>query len=192
MIVVVDNYDSFVHTLARYLREAGAATRVVRNDATTAASIVADDPSGVVLSPGPRTPDEAGLCLDLLERLPARIPALGVCLGHQCLAQWGGGHIRRALRPLHGAASLVRHDATGLLKDAPHSFEAGRYHSLVATLPEDGPLVANAWSEEGEIMGVRRRDAPWHGVQFHPESVLTPSGRAIIDAFVRLCTEPRA
>lgn len=192
MIVVVDNYDSFVHTLARYLREAGAQTQVVRNDATTAAALVAAAPSGVVLSPGPRTPDEAGLCSELLQQLPAKIPLLGVCLGHQCLAQWGGGRVLRARRPLHGEASPIRHDATGLLQDAPSPFEAGRYHSLAATLPDDGPLVANAWSEEGEIMGVRRRDAPWHGLQFHPESILTPSGRGIVAAFVRLCTEQQS
>ena len=192
MILVINNYDSFVETLARYLREAGEETRLVRNDAADAKSLLAVRPRGVVLSPGPRTPLEAGVCLDLLGRLDPRTPVLGVCLGHQCLGAFAGGATRRAIRPLHGEASLIRHDGTGLLAGLPSPFAAGRYHSLTTTLPETGAFVANAWSEEGEIMGLRRRDAPWHGVQFHPESLLTPSGRAIIGAFAALCREARS
>lgn len=187
MILVVDNYDSFVHTLARYLREAGLETRVVRNDAADAATLAATRPQGVVLSPGPKTPREAGVSMALLDALDAATPVLGVCLGHQCLGAFGGGRTIRARRPLHGEASLVRHDGTGLFQDLPSPLAAARYHSLATTLPEEGAFVANAWSEEGEIMGLRRRDAPWHGVQFHPESLLTPSGRAIVERFAGLC-----
>lgn len=189
MILVIDNFDSFVHTLARYLREEGLATRIVRNDAADAQSLIATAPRGVVISPGPKTPKEAGVSLQLLRRLDPRVPVLGVCLGHQCLGALAGGETRRAVKPLHGEASLIRHDGTGLLADLPSPFAAGRYHSLVTTLPAGDVFVANAWSEEGEIMGLRRLDAPWHGVQFHPESLLTPSGRAIVAAFARLCSE---
>lgn len=186
MIVVIDNYDSFVHTLSRYLREAGAETKIIRNDAGTAAEIISWAPEGIVLSPGPKTPKDAGLCLPLLAALPAVTPLLGVCLGHQCLGEWGGGRTVRARRPLHGEASLIVHDGSGLLAGLPSPFSAGRYHSLAVEAPAEGPLIANAWSEEGEIMGLRRRDAPWHGVQFHPESLLTPAGRNIVEAFVGL------
>jgi anthranilate synthase/aminodeoxychorismate synthase-like glutamine amidotransferase len=189
MILVVDNYDSFVQTLARYVREAGAETTVLRNDAMAAAAMIALKPEAVILSPGPRTPREAGVCLDLLAALPVTIPVLGVCLGCQALAEAFGGRTVRARRPLHGEASLVRHDGTGILHGLSSPIEAGRYHSLIAEIPADGALIANAWSEEGEIMGLRRKSAPWHGVQFHPESLLTPSGRAIIANFLTLCRE---
>jgi anthranilate synthase/aminodeoxychorismate synthase-like glutamine amidotransferase len=142
MILVVDNYDSFVHNIARYLREAGAAVRILRNDAMDADDLVALAPDGVVLSPGPRSPKDAGLCLDLLRRLPATTPVLGVCLGHQCLAEAFGGFTRRAARPLHGEASLITHDGTGLFAGLPSPFPAGRYHSLVVALPDEGPLLA--------------------------------------------------
>lgn len=189
MILVIDNYDSFVQTLARYLREAGAQTRIVRNDAMQAAALIETGPRGVVLSPGPKSPHEAGVCLDLLARLPKTIPVLGVCLGHQALAEAFGGRTIRAMRPLHGEASLIRHDGTGVLCGLASPFEAGRYHSLISEIPEGTGLVANAWSEEGEIMGLRSIDAPWHGVQFHPESMLTPSGRAVVANFLALCGE---
>ncbi len=186
MIVVIDNYDSFVHNLARYLREEGAETRVIRNDAASAGEIIAMKPAGIVLSPGPKTPREAGVCLALLAGLPATTPMLGVCLGHQCLVEVFGGKTLRATRPLHGEASLVRHNAEGIFERLPSPMPAGRYHSLISTLNSDQELVACAWSEEGELMGVRRRSAPWFGVQFHPESLLTPDGRALIRNFVLL------
>lgn len=191
MIVVVDNYDSFVHTLARYVREAGFETRIFRNDAMSADAFLACEAAGFILSPGPKTPRDAGVCLDLLARLPARMPVLGVCLGSQALAEAFGGRTVRAQRPLHGEASLIRHDGSGVLAGLSSPIAAARYHSLVSEIPADGALAVNAWSEEGEIMGLRRRDAPWHGVQFHPESVLTPEGRAIIANFLVLCRESR-
>lgn len=189
MILVVDNYDSFVQTLARYVREAGAETTILRNDAMSAAAMIALEPQAVILSPGPRTPREAGVCLDLLAALPKTIPVLGVCLGCQALAEAFGGRTSRARRPLHGEASLIRHDGTGVLQGLSSPIEAGRYHSLIAEIAPQSALFANAWSEEGEIMGLRHASAPWHGVQFHPESVLTPSGRAIIANFLALRRE---
>ncbi len=189
MILIIDNYDSFVHTLARYMREAGAETRVLRNDAMSARAFAGLGARGVVLSPGPRTPREAGVCLELLSILPKSTPVLGVCLGHQALAEAFGGRTLRARRPLHGEASLIRHDGTGVLAGLGSPFEAGRYHSLIAEIDRDSPLVANAWSEEGEIMGLRHREAPWHGVQFHPESVLTPEGRRIVARFLEICRD---
>lgn len=186
MIVVIDNYDSFVHNLARYLREEGAETRIIRNDAASVSEILAMTPAGIVLSPGPKTPRVAGVCLDLLAALPAATPMLGVCLGHQCLVEAFGGRTVRAERPLHGEASLVRHDRKGIFVGVTSPIAAGRYHSLASTLGGDGELIACAWSEEGELMAVRRRSAPWFGVQFHPESLLTPDGRMLIRNFVAL------
>lgn len=186
MILVIDNYDSFVHNLARYLREEGAETLVIRNDAASASDLVAMAPAGVVLSPGPKTPREAGVCLDLLAALPATTPMLGVCLGHQCLVEAFGGRTMRAARPLHGEASLVHHDGGGVLAGIASPMQAGRYHSLISALGDDDELAACAWSEEREVMAVRRRSAPWFGVQFHPESLLTPDGRAIIRNFLAL------
>jgi len=189
MILVVDNYDSFVHNLARHVRLAGAETRVLRNDALDLVAIEREPPAGVVLSPGPGRPAGAGASLDLLSVLPAQTPALGVCLGCQCLAEAFGGRTVRARRPMHGRASAIRHDGRGLFAGLPETFEAGRYHSLCVEIPEDGPLQACAWSPEGEVMGLRHRTRPLHGVQFHPESLLTPTGRAMVSAFVRLTRE---
>lgn len=189
MILVVDNYDSFVHNLARYLREEGAETLVLRHDERSVSGLLALRPSGIVLSPGPNRPQEAGICLELLARAPARIPLLGVCLGHQCLIEAFGGRTVRARRPLHGESAPIRHDGSGLFAGLANPIAAGRYHSLVGELAPSGALVANAWSEEGEIMGVRRSDAPWHGLQFHPESLLTPEGRRLLRRFVGLTRE---
>ena len=189
MILVIDNYDSFVHNLARYIREAGAQTEVIRNDADDVAGLLARSPAAVILSPGPKTPMEAGVCLDLIEALPAKIPFLGVCLGHQCLVEAFGGETVRSCFPLHGEASDIDHDGTGLFKGLASPLAAGRYHSLVCNLGPDSPLAVNATSADGEIMGVRHRAAPWHGVQFHPESLLTPDGRAIISNFISLARD---
>ena len=191
MILVIDNYDSFVHNLARYLREAGAETRVIRHDAARAPELVAMGADGVVLSPGPKSPKEAGVCLGLLATLSPETPVLGVCLGSQCLVEAFGGRTTRAKAPLHGEASRIRHDGGGIFAGIPSPIEAGRYHSLISMLGDDPELVATAWSEEGEVMGVRRRSAPWFGLQFHPESLLTPSGRALIANFVALTTGGR-
>lgn len=190
MILVIDNFDSFVHNLARYVREEGVETLVVRNDAADAKSLAAMQPSGIIISPGPKTPREAGVSLALIEALPSDVPLFGVCLGHQCLVEAMGGATSHARRPLHGEASRIRHDGDGVFRGLPSPLEAGRYHSLISRLPDGGPLVANAWSEEGELMGVRHVAAPWHGVQFHPESLLTPHGRAMIRTFLEM-TEGR-
>lgn len=184
MILIVDNYDSFVHNLARYFRQAGAATRIVRNDSATVEECLAMRPSGVIISPGPKTPKAAGVSLSLLEALPPATPFLGVCLGHQCLAETFGGQTRRARAPLHGEASPVTHEGAGLFAGIPSPAPFGRYHSLAATLPPDGPLRAVAWSPEGDVMAIAHRTRSWFGVQFHPESLLSPYGRRLIENFI--------
>jgi anthranilate synthase/aminodeoxychorismate synthase-like glutamine amidotransferase len=184
MILIIDNYDSFVHNLARYVREAGRATMVVRNDAGTAGDLLQCDPEAVILSPGPKAPQDAGVCLSLIRTLSRSAPLLGVCLGHQCLVEAFGGRTVKSIEPLHGEASFIRHDGDGLFAGVENPFPAGRYHSLVSELAEGGPLVACATSARGELMAVRHRTAPWHGVQFHPESLLTPAGRTLIGNFL--------
>jgi anthranilate synthase/aminodeoxychorismate synthase-like glutamine amidotransferase len=185
VILVIDNYDSFVHNLARYLREAGAETVIMRNDAASAEDILQIEHAGVVISPGPKSPSEAGVSLSLIGNLSRRTPLLGVCLGCQCLVEAFGGRTERAAEPLHGEASAVRHDGRGLFEGLPSPMQVGRYHSLIGVLPEEGPLEACAWSASGELMAVRHRLAPWCGVQFHPESLLTPYGRRMIERFVK-------
>lgn len=189
MILIIDNYDSFVHNLARYVREAGAATRVVRNDAITVEECLALKPDGVVISPGPKRPTDAGISLALIDALPAATPFLGVCLGHQCLVEAFGGRTECAAAPLHGEASLIRHDGTGVFAGVPSPTPVGRYHSLISKTARGSPLVETAWSEEGEVMGVAHEGHPWFGVQFHPESLLTICGRRVIDNFLALCGE---
>jgi anthranilate synthase/aminodeoxychorismate synthase-like glutamine amidotransferase len=186
-VIVIDNYDSFVHTLSRYLRESGITTRVVRNDSVAVADLLALEPAGVVISPGPGAPCDAGMSADLITALPSSVALLGVCLGHQCLVEAFGGRTRRARRPLHGSATPIRHDGTGLFAQVPSPFAAGRYHSLIGEPAPYGPLVANAWCDEGEVMAVRHAERDWFGVQFHPESLLTPSGRVLIEAFANRC-----
>ncbi len=177
MIVLVDNYDSFVHNLARYLRELGWATEVVRNDAASVEEVAALDPAAVVISPGPCTPDEAGISVPLVRRLGAEVPILGVCLGHQCIGRACGGRVVRARRPMHGKASPIRHDGRAEFAGLPNPLTATRYHSLVLdpdALPDE--LEATAWSEEGEIMALRHRDRRIVGLQFHPQTNLTERG----------------
>ena len=185
MIVVIDNYDSFVHNLARYIRELGWATHVVRCDAVTVDEVAAMEPSHVVISPGPCTPNEAGVCVPLVRRLGPRVPTLGVCLGHQCIGQAFGAQIVRARRPMHGKASRISHDGAGLFAGLPSPLCATRYHSLVVE-PRDLPaeLVVTARSEEGEIMALRHRAHPIVGLQFHPESVLTEHGHDLLRGFL--------
>jgi anthranilate synthase/aminodeoxychorismate synthase-like glutamine amidotransferase len=185
VIVVIDNYDSFVHNLARYIRELGWETEIVRNDAASVAEVAAREPSHIVISPGPCTPNEAGLCVPLVRRLGPTIPILGVCLGHQCIGQAFGGQIVRARRPMHGMASRILHDGDGLFAGLPNPLTATRYHSLVVEaqdLPDE--LVVTARSEEHEIMALRHRQHPVVGLQFHPESVLTEHGHDLLRGFL--------
>ena len=188
MILVIDNYDSFTFNLVHYLLELGAETRVVRNDALTAADAMALAPQAILLSPGPCTPNEAGVCLDLIAAAAAaRLPLFGVCLGHQALGQAFGGAVVRAPQVMHGKTSAMRHDGTGVFADLPSPFEATRYHSLIvreADLP--ACFAVNARSPDGLIMGMRHKELPLHGVQFHPESIATEHGHDLIANFMRL------
>jgi anthranilate synthase/aminodeoxychorismate synthase-like glutamine amidotransferase len=187
LILLIDNYDSFVHNLARYVRELGETTEVHRNDAISLEEIAARAPSHIIVSPGPCTPREAGISNDVIARLGARIPILGVCLGHQCLAAALGGRVVRAQRPRHGKTSPVHHDGAGIFAGLPSPFEATRYHSLL--VPRDGLpecLEVVATTPEDEIMALRHRSRPLWGVQFHPESVLTEHGHALLRNFLAL------
>ncbi|MBH0239737.1 anthranilate synthase component II [Methylobrevis albus] len=189
MIVVVDNYDSFVANVARYLRELGEETVVLRNDAVTVAEVAAMKPRAIVLSPGPCTPKEAGISSPLLEAMSGTVPILGICLGHQCIGDVFGGRVVRAQRPLHGRASMITHDGHGIFDGLPNPLRVGRYHSLIVEIDDpDGPLAVTARSEDGEIMGLQHREHPTFGVQFHPESILTESGHAMLANFLSLTT----
>lgn len=185
MILLIDNYDSFVHNLARYLRRLGCETVVVRNDAIDVAGVLRMNPSAIVLSPGPCTPAQAGCCLEVIRQLHTRFPILGVCLGHQAIAEAFGGRIIRALEPVHGRASLMRHDGSGVFQGLDEAFMVGRYHSLVAcpqTLPEC--LRVTAMLQDGTIMAVQHVAYPVVGWQFHPESVLTEHGYELLQSFL--------
>lgn len=185
MILLIDNYDSFVHNLARYVGELGRDRRVVRNDAITIDEISAARPQAIIISPGPCTPNEAGISIDVVRRLGARTPILGVCLGHQCIGQVYGGEVKRAQRPVHGSTSLIHHNGESLFEGLPNPLQAARYHSLIVELPDDSELDVTATSENGEIMAVAHRRHPVFGVQFHPESVLTEHGHAQLANFFR-------
>jgi anthranilate synthase/aminodeoxychorismate synthase-like glutamine amidotransferase len=185
MILVIDNYDSFVHNLARYLRELGRETLVLRNDAVSLDDIAALAPSHIVISPGPCTPNEAGVSVAAVRRFGPSIPVLGVCLGHQAIGQACGGRVVRAKRPMHGKTSLVRHDGAGIFAGLPNPLRATRYHSLVVAredLPDD--LAIAAESEDGEIMALAHRRWPVIGLQFHPEAVLTEHGHDLLRNFL--------
>ena len=188
MILVIDNYDSFTFNLVHYLLELGAKTHVVRNDALTVAAAMALQPQAILLSPGPCTPNEAGICLDLIAAAAAvRLPLFGVCLGHQALGQAFGGTVMRAPQVMHGKTSAMTHDGTGVFAALPSPFAATRYHSLIVReddLPEC--LIVNARSPDGLIMGMHHRDLPLHGVQFHPESIATEHGHDLLANFLRL------
>jgi anthranilate synthase/aminodeoxychorismate synthase-like glutamine amidotransferase len=187
MILVVDNYDSFTYNLVQYLGELGATMRVVRNDALTTDDVLAMAPEGIVISPGPGNPDGAGISLELIRRFHARVPILGVCLGHQAIGQAFGGTVARARRQMHGKTSPITHDGRGVFRGLPQGFEATRYHSLVVLesgLPAD--LEISARADDGEIMGLRHRRYPVEGVQFHPESILTSQGKAVMANFLAL------
>ena len=187
MILMIDNYDSFTYNLVQYLRELGAEVVVHRNDRIDLDTIRGLAPERIVLSPGPCTPAEAGICCDLIGSMGARVPILGVCLGHQCIGAAYGGRIVRAARLMHGKTSPIRHDGRGVFLGLPNPFEATRYHSLLierSGLPDC--LEISADTAEGEIMGVRHRTHPVEGVQFHPESILTQAGKALLRNFLEV------
>jgi anthranilate synthase/aminodeoxychorismate synthase-like glutamine amidotransferase len=186
MIFVVDNYDSFTWNLVQYLGELGAEVEVARNDAVTPEQIEARAPRGILVSPGPCTPDQAGISLAVIARFAGKVPLLGVCLGHQAIGQHFGGRVVRAPRIVHGKTSPILHDGRGLFAGLPSPFEATRYHSLVIDPPSLPPcLEVTAWTAEGEIMGVRHKTLAVEGVQFHPESILTLEGKRILGTFLR-------
>ncbi len=187
MILVIDNYDSFTYNLVHYLNELGAETQVYRNDALTAQDALAMRPEAVVLSPGPCTPNEAGICLALISGAPDDLPVLGVCLGHQSIGQALGGEVIRAQSLMHGKTSTIHHTGKGVFAGLPNPFTATRYHSLSVrrdTLPAE--LEITAWTDDGEIMGFSHRTRPLHGVQFHPESIATEGGHQLLANFLAL------
>jgi anthranilate synthase/aminodeoxychorismate synthase-like glutamine amidotransferase len=187
MILVIDNYDSFTYNIVQQLGELRAEIEVVRNDQTTLAGIRALGPSHILISPGPGTPDDGGVSLDIIRELGATTPILGVCLGHQCIGQAYGGIVFRAQRLMHGKTSLIYHKNDSLFRDIPNPFEATRYHSLIveeASLPP--ALAVTAFTDQGEIMGLRHREHPVFGVQFHPESILTTYGPRIFKNFLQV------
>jgi anthranilate synthase component 2 len=187
MILVIDNYDSFTYNLVHYLNELGAETRVVRNDDLTVEDALALKPDAVLLSPGPCTPNEAGICLDLLRNAPEDLPIFGVCLGHQAMGQAFGGEVVRAKTLMHGKTSPIHHEGKSVFAGLDDPFTAARYHSLAVkreTLPD--VLEVTAWTEDGEIMGLSHKTRPIHGVQFHPESIATEGGHDLLANFLDL------
>lgn len=193
MILVVDNYDSFTWNLVHYLAELGAQTRVVRNDDLTATEAWALKPEAVLLSPGPCTPNEAGICLAMIDTAPLDMPIFGVCLGHQAMGQAFGGEVIRAKALMHGKTSPIEHEGRSVFKGLPSPFTATRYHSLAVrreTLPD--VLDVTAWTADGEIMGLAHRTRPIHGVQFHPESIATEHGHDLLANFLDLANVKRA
>ena len=193
MIVLIDNYDSFTFNLVHYLGGLGADVAVHRNDKIAADDVIAAEPDAIVLSPGPCTPNEAGICLELIDKASAKIPILGVCLGHQAIGQAFGGQVVRAPLPMHGKRSAISHDGSGILEGVPTPFSATRYHSLIVardTLPD--ALIPTAWTEDGLIMAMRHRDFPIHGVQFHPESIASEHGHRILANFLAIARHSNA
>ena len=185
MILLIDNYDSFTYNLYQYLSELGAQVQVARNDKITLEEVEALSPERIVISPGPCTPREAGVSNEVISRLGPRIPILGVCLGHQCIGYAFGGRVDGAGEIMHGKTSIIHHDGRGVLEGLPSPLEAIRYHSLAVYregLPEE--LEVSAWTEKGLIMGLRHREYPIEGVQFHPESIMTPEGKDLLRNFL--------
>ncbi len=193
MIVMIDNYDSFTYNLVQAMASQGADLRIYRNDAITVDEVVALQPRALVVSPGPCTPQQAGISVALIRRLAGTLPILGVCLGHQSMAVAFGATVSNAQRIMHGKVSLVTHDRSALYRGLKNPFPAGRYHSLAAirsTLPPE--LIVDATSEDGEVMGMHHATWPLYGVQFHPESVLTPGGKRLLRNFLELSGEIEA
>jgi len=185
MILVIDNYDSFTYNLVQYLGELGAEITVYRNDKITVREVEKLQPDAVIISPGPGTPEDAGISLELIARLGNRVPILGVCLGHQCIGQAYGGRVVGASTLMHGKTSMIYHNGSALYRDVPSPFEATRYHSLVVereTLPDC--LELSSWTADGVVMGLRHLEHPVEGVQFHPESILTFEGKKILGNFL--------
>jgi anthranilate synthase component 2 len=193
MLLLIDNYDSFTYNLVHYLGELGADTDVRRNDALTVDEALALRPDGIVISPGPRDPDQAGICMDLIRAAAGRVPVFGVCLGHQAIGQVFGGRIVRAPTPMHGKISPVHHHGGGVLAGLPDNFEATRYHSLTIA-PDSMPdsLEATAWTEDGVIMALQHKTLPIHGVQFHPESIASQFGHKILQNFLAIAERRNA
>jgi anthranilate synthase/aminodeoxychorismate synthase-like glutamine amidotransferase len=192
MILMIDNYDSFTYNLVHYLGELGEKVLVFRNDKITLEEVGKLNPDMIVISPGPCTPKEAGVSVDLIKEFTGRIPILGVCLGHQSIGYAFGGKIVRAKRLLHGKTSMIYHDGKGIYEGLPNPFEATRYHSLLIekeSLPDE--LEITAWTDEDEIMGIRHRDYLIEGVQFHPESILTKHGKDLLRNFIRIAKDIR-
>jgi anthranilate synthase/aminodeoxychorismate synthase-like glutamine amidotransferase len=186
-VLLLDNKDSFVWNLARYVRELGAFAKVVRSDAVTVEQVIGERPTHIIVSPGPCTPAEAGVSVPVISALGATTPILGVCLGHQAIAAAYGGRVIRSVRPMHGKTSAILHDGTGLFEGLVAPFQATRYHSLVVeptTLPDE--LIIQATSDDGMVMALRHRDHPVHGVQFHPESILSQHGHRMLTTFLGL------
>ncbi|TAG09738.1 MAG: aminodeoxychorismate/anthranilate synthase component II [Verrucomicrobia bacterium] len=187
MLLIIDNYDSFTYNLVQYFGELGAEMKIFRNDAITLQEIERLMPERICISPGPCTPNEAGISLDLIRHFGARLPILGVCLGHQSIGQVYGGDVVRADRLMHGKTSPIHHTGKSVFAEMPSPFEATRYHSLIVkreTLPDC--LEITAWTEEQEIMGLQHKEFPVHGVQFHPESILTQEGKKLLANFLQL------
>jgi anthranilate synthase/aminodeoxychorismate synthase-like glutamine amidotransferase len=190
MLLIIDNYDSFTYNLVQYFGELGAEPVVKRNDEITVAEIGKMKPEAIVISPGPCTPKEAGISNDVIREIGPKLPVLGVCLGHQCIGYVFGADVVRAGRLMHGKTSPILHDHEGVFAGLPSPFEATRYHSLIIdppTVPDS--LVVNARTAEGEIMGVRHREYPIHGVQFHPESILTRHGKELLKNFLTMSAD---
>ena len=187
MILVLDNYDSFTYNLVQYLGEMGAEMAIYRNDQITLSEVEAMRPEKIVISPGPCTPKEAGISIDLIRKFGSQIPILGVCLGHQAIGEAFGGEVVRAPRLMHGKTSMIEHDGRAIYRQLPNPFEATRYHSLIIrreSMPDD--LLITAWTQEGEVMGVRHKSFPVEGVQFHPESILTQAGKGLLKNFLTM------
>jgi anthranilate synthase/aminodeoxychorismate synthase-like glutamine amidotransferase len=184
MVIVIDNYDSFTYNLVQYLGELGAEVRVFRNDQISVAEIAALAPDQIVISPGPGDPQDGGISNEVIGHLGSSIPTLGVCLGHQCIGEVYGGRISRAQRLMHGKTSAVYHNGRGVFTGVPSPFQATRYHSLIVEEPLPVCLEVSAFTRDGEVMGLRHKEYPVTGVQFHPESILTEHGRRILQNFL--------
>ncbi|WP_202081471.1 aminodeoxychorismate/anthranilate synthase component II [Caldalkalibacillus salinus] len=193
MIVMIDNYDSFTYNLVQYLGELGEELQVYRNDKITIQELESLAPDYIMISPGPCTPDEAGMSLDIIRYFGGKIPIFGVCLGHQAIGQVFGGHVIQAERLMHGKTSDIQHDQRTVFKDIPVPYQATRYHSLIIekeTLPDCFDI--SAWTAEGEIMGIRHKTLPIEGVQFHPESIITDYGKKLLQNFIDVYRKPQA
>lgn len=189
MILIIDNYDSFTYNLYQAVAAIDPDVKVVRNDKVTVKEVIAMNPDGIIISPGPGQPKDAGICVELVKRLGDRIPILGICLGHQAIVKAYGGKITLAKEPIHGKGAFIFHHRQGIYQDVPLPFSAARYHSLIAekdNIPKD--LMIESESEEGIVMGVRHKDYPVYGFQFHPESILTPEGGILIKNFMQICS----